>query len=96
MMEGCVGLEVELQAEQEVVDMETLVQTILVRMYGTIGETQLNYEVRNIGKKKQDNLFKQTAYIKVNKKDKEKVWAALAWYGGNELHKQKFIITQSS
>eukprot|EP00826_Nyctotherus_ovalis_P028551 TRINITY_DN22542_c0_g1_i1.p1 TRINITY_DN22542_c0_g1~~TRINITY_DN22542_c0_g1_i1.p1 ORF type:complete len:104 (+),score=32.57 TRINITY_DN22542_c0_g1_i1:102-413(+) len=91
-----VGLEIELQTEEmRGMDIEALVQVILVRTYGTVGETQLEYEVRNLGNKKQGDLLIQTAFMKVHRRDKEKIWGSLAWYGGNELHKQKFVLTES-
>jgi len=89
------SLQVELISEKgnDLLNIESLILAILVKTYGSIGETQLKYDIKELTNKKELEINRKTAYIKTTKKDFSKIWTALAWHGGNESQKQRFFIT---
>ncbi len=61
------GIEAELWSEKggDSMGVEALIEAVLVKTYGTVGETQLRYETKELGLKREDDVFRRGAYIKV-------------------------------
>ena len=63
-------IEAELWSEKggDTFNVEALIDVILVTMYGTIGCSQLKYDVKELSTKKEGDIIKKNAFIKVHKK----------------------------